>query len=114
MLELLLPPLVFAVLANLVSPYGRPWLAAIAIAWVAVLSARILASVPGPEVPLHSFERTPVPELLAVLAATLAATVFVSTQRRKRNLPVRVLVTAGVYLLVFVPVGLAVFFWYMG
>ena len=111
---LLLVPLVFAVLALLVyRVLGRYGLVAFAIAWVAGLATYILASVPGAEVPLHDFERTPVPALAATVAGTLAATAFVLMKGRERPVPIRVLATAGVYLVVSMAVGIIVLLWYM-
>jgi hypothetical protein len=112
--ELLLVSLSFAALANLVyRVLGRYGLVALAIAWVMGMAMYILASLPGPEVPLHDFERTPVPALAATVAGTLAATAFVWMMGRKRPAPVRVLVTAGVYLAVFTAVVIIVLLWYM-
>src|SRR5687767_15157479 len=111
--EFLLEPLVFAVLAILVHRVlGRYGLAALAIGWVAVLSWHILASAPGPEVPLHEFEKTPVPALAATIAGTVAAAAFVFRKGRKRTLPTRMLATGGVYLFVYVAVDIVVFLWY--
>lgn len=110
----LLEPLVFAPLAILVyRVLGRYGLVAMAIAWVVVVWMYILASVPGPEVSLHDFERTPVPALAATVAGTLAATAFVLMKRRERPLAVRLLATAGVYLVVSMAVGIVVLLWYM-
>ena len=111
---MLLVPLVFAVLAILVCRgLGRYGLVAFAIAWVAGLAMYILASAPGAEVPLHDFERTPVPALAATVAGTLATTAFVLKKGRKRPLAVRLLATAGVYLVVSMAVGIIVLLWYM-
>jgi hypothetical protein len=85
----------------------------LAVGWVGGLSAYIMASVPGPEIPLHDFERNPASALLAMLAGTVAATAFASARQREWSVPARVLATAAVYLIVAVPVGIAVFLWDM-
>lgn len=112
--EFLLVPLVFAALAVLsCRVLGRCGLIALAIGWVAVLSWYILASAPGPEVPLHDFEKTPVPALAGALAGTVAATGFLLTKGRKRPLPVRLLATAGVYLVVSLAADIVVLLLYL-
>jgi hypothetical protein len=114
MAVLLLEPLVFAVLATLgFGLRGRYGLAVVAIGWVAAVSMHILASVPGPGIPLHDFERTPVPSIAATVAGTLAGAAFVVLKRGDGPLWIRMAGTAVVYLVVFVLVGLAVFAAYM-
>lgn len=113
--EFLLATLVFAVLAVLGHRWrGPPALVVLALGWMAAVSVRILATVPGPEVSLHDFERTPVPALAAVVAGTVAATAFVWTRKTARPPAIRVLSTAGVYLAAAVPADVILFFWYMG
>ena len=114
MAVLLLEPLVFAVLATLgFGLRGRYGLAVVAIGWVAVVWMHILASVPGREVQLHDFERTPVPSIAATVAGTLAGAAFVVLKRGDGPLWIRMVGTVVVYLIAFVPVGLAVFIVYM-
>lgn len=112
--EYLLAPLVFSILAALVSRrFGRGGVIVLALMWAAALSAWILASVPGSEVPLHDFERTPAPVLFATLAGTAAATAFAIRRRRTSSLPMRILAMTAVYLTLAVAVDVAVTFWAM-
>jgi hypothetical protein len=112
--EILLAPLLFAALITFVSRrLGRYGAVVLAAGWAAALSAYILASTPGPDAPLHAFEVTPVPVLLGTLAGTVAATAFVCTRTNKRRPLVAWLATAGVYLVVAIPVDIAAFLFYM-
>lgn len=112
--EFLLAPLVFAILAAQASRrFGRRGLIVLALMWMAALSAWILASVPGPEVPLHDFERTPAPALFATFAGTAAATMFAIRRRRTSSLPMRIPAMTAVYLTLAVLVDVAVTFWAM-
>jgi peptidoglycan/LPS O-acetylase OafA/YrhL len=113
--ELLLAPLVFALLALLAHRVGgRRGVVALAVAWTAALSAYIFASVPGPEVALHSFERTPLPALTATIGGTLAATALQLRRARHRPWPASLVAMTGVYLLAAIPAGAVVLLWEMG
>lgn len=114
MAVLLLEALGFAVLGTAgFILRGRYGLAVVTIGWVAVLWMHILASVPGREVPLHDFERNPVPSIAGTVAGTLAGAAFVVLQRGDRPLWIRMMATAVVYLITCVTVGLAVLFAYV-
>jgi hypothetical protein len=108
--EFLLEPLAFAVLATIAFRFGgRVGLAVAAIGWMAVRWMHILASLPAPDVPLHDFERSPVPGIAAMVAGTLAGGAFVVLQRRQGPLWLRLIATAVVYLIVAIPVSVAAF-----
>jgi hypothetical protein len=113
--EFLLAPAAFAVLAVLThrASDGRG-VVAVAAAWAALLSAYILASVPGSGVPLHSFERTPLPALIATISGTLVATVLLLRRIGTWPLSAALIATTGVYLLVATLVGAVVLLWLMG
>ncbi|HEX8673548.1 MAG TPA: hypothetical protein VF710_16750 [Longimicrobium sp.] len=112
--EFLLAPLAFAVLALLAHRVvGRRGVVALALAWAAALTAYIIASVPGPEVALHSFERTPLPALAATISGTLAATTLVLRRTGSRPWPARLAAMTGVYLLVAIPMSALVLLWEM-
>jgi hypothetical protein len=112
--EFLLAPLAFAVLAVLTHRVlGRRGVVALAVAWTAALSAYICASVPGPEVALHSFERTPLPAIIATTCGTFAATTLLLRGPSSRPLPASLAAITGVYLLVAIPVGALVLLWEM-
>ena len=107
--EFLLASLAFAVLALLTHRVlGRRGVVAFAVAWTAALSAYIFASVPGPEVALHSFERTPLPALIATISGTLAATTLLLRRTGSRPWPATLATMTGVYLVVAIPVGAVV------
>lgn len=107
-------PLAFAITAMLTHRMlGRRGVVAIAVAWAAALSAYILASVPGPGVALHSFERTPLPALTASIGGTLAATLLLFRRPTARPWSASLVATTGVYLLIAIPVGIAVLLWEM-
>ncbi len=104
----------FATLALLTSRrFGRAGVIVLALVWAAVSSVLILASVPGPEVPLHDFERSPVPDLLGMLAGTAAATAFAMRPRQPPSVPLRILAVTAVYLAVAVLVGVTAALWVM-
>jgi hypothetical protein len=109
-IQLLAEPLAFAGLVTLAHRLLGRWGALMmAAGWMTARIAHILATIPGPEVPLHDFERDPVPELLAVLAGSLAATAFAVIYKGNRPLPARGMMTAGVYLLVYLLAGIPAF-----
>jgi hypothetical protein len=114
--EFLLAPPAFAVLALLAHRVlGRRGVVALALGWTAALSAYIFASVPGPAAALHSFERTPLPALVATISGTLAATILLLRRRTGgRPWPARVAAMTGVYMLVAIPVSALVLLWVMG
>jgi hypothetical protein len=113
--EFLLAPVVFAALAVLTHrAVGARGVVALAAVWAAMLSAYILASVPGSDVPLHSFERTPLPALIATVSGTVVATVLLLRRIGTWPLSAALIATTGVYLLVAVPVGAVVLLWLMG
>ena len=112
--EFLLAPLAFAVLALLTHRVlGRRGVVALALAWTVALSAYIFASVPGPEVALHSFERTPLPALIATISGTLAAMTLLVRRTGSQPWPASLVAMTGVYLLVAVPVSALVLLWEM-
>jgi hypothetical protein len=112
--EFLLAPLLFAALITFANRLlGRYGALVLAAGWAGALSAYILASAPGPDVPLHAFEKTPVPALLATFAATAAATAFACTRSETWRPPVTWLATAVVYLAVAIPVDIAALLFYM-
>jgi hypothetical protein len=112
--EFLLAPPAFAILAVLTHRVlGRRGVVALAVAWTAALSAHIFASVPGPEVALHSFERTPLPALIATISGTLAATTLLPRSTASRPWPASLAAMTGVYLLAATAVAAVVLLWEM-
>lgn len=113
-MEFFVAPIVFAILATLASRRVEPRaLIVLGVFWVTALTTWTLASVPGPEVSLHDFERNSGPVLLATLAGTAAAVAF-AIRMRTASLPLALVSVAVMYFLSSIVVGVVATFWYTG
>jgi uncharacterized protein len=121
--EFFLAPFIFSGVVLLAWRLGnRTAVLFAAFAWVAALWVYIFASVPGPEVPLHDFEKSPIPGLLAGIGGSVVALlVLLRVRRRLVSLPSTPAGILAVYLTVLssylvaaFPLGLLGALWAMG
>lgn len=73
LLEIAVAGVLFALIGFWIRPRGQRPLVAFAILWLLMLVTKTVLSLPAEDLPLHDFERSPLPGIVSGIAAVLPA-----------------------------------------